>query len=74
MKVTAATTLEPEELQRLEALAAADQRSMASTIRLAVLKGLPALERDILGAQFAGKSVRKNVSPTPTPEKVEVGG
>lgn len=63
MKVSASTALEESELQRLERLANADSRSFSSMLRLAVIKGLPALEREILGPQFAGKRV--------TPQTIE---
>lgn len=62
MKVSVSTALEDVELERLERLANADSRSFSSIMRLAVIKGLPALEREILGPQFAGK-----LAPTPQP-------
>ena len=63
MKVSTSTTLEEPELARLRKLADADDRTISSMLRLAMLKGLPALEAEILGPQFAGKS------PTPKPRQ-----
>lgn len=42
-----ALRLRPEERQAIEKLAKADNRSMASLCRLALIKGLPALQRQI---------------------------
>lgn len=74
MKVSASTTLEAEELERVARIARADSRTIASVLRLAVLRGLPAIERDVLGPQFAGRDVsRVKVTPAPAAEKAQVG-
>ena len=67
MKVSVSTALEEVESKRLERLATADARSFSSVLRLAVIKGLPALEREILGEQFAGKAAVKKLTTTPQP-------
>lgn len=64
MKVSTSTALEESELQRLQRLADADDRTVSATLRMAILKGLPALEAEILGPQFAGKALQQPNAPS----------
>jgi flagellar biosynthesis regulator FlbT len=59
MKVTVSTSIEEEDLKRVERLVAVDGSHDALILRKAIVRGLPKLERDILGPEFVGGARRK---------------
>ncbi len=57
------TSLELPDVSRIELLARKEATSDAHILRKCVLAGLPAIERQILGAQFVGgKALRKKAA------------
>lgn len=44
-----AARLDSDLVERLERVAAADHRSLGNTIRVIIMRGLPSLEREVLG-------------------------
>jgi hypothetical protein len=57
VKKQISTNLEKSDYERLEALVLSDQSTLALIARKAVLRGLPLVEAEVLGPQFAGKNV-----------------
>lgn len=56
MKTSVSTTLEEEVVERVDALAKADDSTQARILRKAIIKGLPLIEQDVLGQDFVGGS------------------
>ena len=57
MKVSVSTSLEESEIIRIERLVEKDLSHSAAILRKAIIRGLPLVEAEVLGAQFAGKPV-----------------
>ena len=49
MKLTIATTLEARDIRRLAKVAKLDATTEAAIMRKLILRGLPAIEREVLG-------------------------
>lgn len=57
------TSLDTQDVARIEVLASRESTSEAHILRKCVLAGLPEIERQILGPQFAGgKAVRRKAA------------
>ncbi len=60
MKQTLSTRLDDDVVKRLERVAEADYTDVSTILRKSVMRQLPVLEREILGAEFAGQPVKKD--------------
>jgi|GEM_PF-1588357 len=49
-KVTVSTTLDPQDRARVERLAQVSELTPSHIVRKALLRGLPTIEQDVLGA------------------------
>ncbi len=60
MKLSISTTIEESDYNRIERLVKADQSHVGLIVRKAVLKGLPLIEQEVLGEEFAGKNAPRS--------------
>ena len=72
MKVVASTTLEEADMGVVQRFADRHDMSFAAALRIVVKRGLPGIEAEVLGAQFAGKPVGP-APRRPRPAAQEVG-
>lgn len=56
-RIKISTTLEESDLKRIERIAETDLSNVGLIMRKAILKGLPLIEKDVLGESFAGKNI-----------------
>lgn len=63
MRQTIATTLEQRDIKRVAKVAKLDATTEAAILRKLILRGLPNLEREVLGAVAAAEQERNEEVP-----------
>jgi hypothetical protein len=59
MKAVASTTLEDPDYDAIDSFATRNGISFSAAMRIVVKRGLPTIESEVLGDQFAGRPVPK---------------
>lgn len=54
MKTSISTTIDETLVERVDTVAKADDSTRGRILRKAIIKGLPLIEEEVLGAEFAG--------------------